>query len=172
MSSESAHIHAIQAVGLASSAFLGGAVLAISYAAIPPLYSAPSPLSAKQWRVLYRKGLAVAPPFAALTSLTFGYLSYTFKQASRPNANFYSLAAALVVGIVPYTLIFMRGINNKLMTRAAEADKLDATEKVTQVGLPKGESTNELLDKWAFHNAVRCVFPLMATALGMWATLA
>ena len=146
--------------------------MAISYAAIPPLYSAPSPLSAKQWKVLYRKGLAVAPPFAALTSMTFGYLSYTFKQAGRPDADLYGLAAALVVGIVPYTLIFMRGTNNKLMARAAEADMLDVTKDVTQVGLPEEESTNELLDKWAFLNAIRCVFPLMATALGMWATLA
>ena len=58
------------------------------------------------------------------------------------------------------------------MARAIEAEKLDATGEVTQEGMSKGESTNELLDKWAFLNAIRCVFPLTATALGMWATLA
>jgi len=172
MSADLAQIRAVQAVGLTTSAFLGGAILAISYAAIPPLYSAPSPLSAKQWRVLYLKGVVVAPPFAALTSITFGYLSYTFKQSSRPNAEFYGLAAASVIGIIPYTLIFMKGINDRLTARAAEAEMLDATDKISQVGMPKGESTNELLDKWAFYNAIRCVFPLMATAFGMWATLA
>ncbi|MCJ1389956.1 hypothetical protein MMC18_002814 [Xylographa bjoerkii] len=172
MSSESAQIRVLQAIGLTTSAFLGGAVLAMSYAAIPPLYSAPSPLSAKQWRVLYRRGVVVAPPFAALTSAIFGYLSYTLKQTSRPNAEFYGLAAASVIGIVPYTLLVMKGTNDKLMARAVEAEKLDVTDKVTQAGMPKGESTNELLDRWAFYNAIRGVFPLMATALGMWATLA
>ena len=67
----------------------------------------------------------------------------------------------------------MKGINDKLMAKAAEAELLDENmDKVTQVGLPKGESTNELLDQWAFHNAARSMFVLMATGLGMWATLA
>jgi len=172
MSTNSAQICAVQAVGLTSSALLGGAILALSYAAIPPLYHAPNSLSAKQWRVIYQKGLMVAPPFAALTSIIYGFLSYTFKQASRPNAELYGLAAASVVGVIPYTIFFMSGINDELTARAARAEMSDAKDKVSQVELQKGESTKELLVKWAFHNAVRGVFPFVATALGMWATLA
>lgn len=118
----------------------------------------------------------MAPPIAATTSLAFGYLSYTFYdtpvQGSPPKAQLYASAAVSVVLIIPFTIIFMRDVNNKLKAKAAESQSSDVKDAVTQVGIPKGESVKELLDTWALFNAVRGMFPLSAAVLGMWATLA
>lgn len=88
----------------------------------------------------------------------------------------YASAAAITIsGIIPYTLLVMKGpnaVNDKLIAKVENSSGFDVTEKATEAGLPKGETTKELLGNWAIHNAVRGLFPLTAAVLGMWATLA
>lgn len=49
---------------------------------------------------------------------------------------------------------------------------MDVGEKATEVGLAKGESTKELVDRWGILNLGRGLFPLVGAVLGLWATLA
>ena len=116
---------------------------------------------------------------AALTASTFGYLAYAFSKSSLPmdvfRSRIYASAAITVLGIIPYTLLVMLGpaaVNDKLIAKVEISSGFDVTEKDTEAGLPKGETTKEFLGNWAIHNAVRGLFPLTAAVLGMWATLA
>lgn len=113
---------------------------------------------------------------AALSASTFGYLAYSFSKSSLPNDSFrvqlYLSAAVAVFYIVPYTMLMMSAVNNKLSAKVDDSSGSNVTEKVTEAGLAKGETIKELLDSWALHNAVRGLFPLTGAVLGLWATLA
>ena len=75
------------------------------------------------------------------------------------------------MAIVPYTLVFMRYVNRKLLIKAEESKGLRLTDKTVEAGLPKGESSKELLDLWATHNFVRGLLPLAGSILGLWTTM-
>ena len=62
--------------------------------------------------------------------------------------------------------------NRKLHIKHGEMKGLDVGEKATEVGLAKGESTKELVDKWGVLNVGRGLFPLLGAVLGLWTTLA
>lgn len=104
---------------------------------------------------------------AALTASTFGYLAYAFSKSSFPidvfRSRIYASAAITILGIIPYTLLVMKGptaVNDKLIAKVENLSGFDVIEKVTEAGLSKGETTKELLSNWATHNAVRGLFLL------------
>lgn len=66
----------------------------------------------------------------------------------------------------------MMSTNRKLFKKHDEMKGLDVGEKATEVGLAKGESAKELVDRWGMLNLGRSVFPLVGAVLGLWATLA
>ena len=61
--------------------------------------------------------------------------------------------------------------NKKLFRKHEEALKIEGTEEVSEVGLPRGESSKELIRKWSNLNIVRGCFPLVASVLGTWVTI-
>ncbi|RDW81574.1 DUF1772 domain-containing protein [Aspergillus mulundensis] len=161
-----------QALGLTGAAYLAGNIFAYSYATIPALqasaakHSAPAPLLAKQWSELYARGKAQNPPIAAITAAAFAYLAWTAHSgksaaldvlAPRNAVALYSAAAALTVGIVPWTFAAMKGTNDKLHERASEVYAV--TEKT-------GQEVGELLSRWKVLNAVRGLFPLVGGLVG------
>ena len=84
----------------------------------------------------------------------------------------YGLSALATFGIWPYTILGMMPTNRKLHKKHDEMKGLDVGEKATEVGLAKGESTKELVDKWGVLNVGRGLFPLLGAVLGLWTTLA
>ena len=66
----------------------------------------------------------------------------------------------------------MMSTNRKLFKKYDEMKELAVGEKATEVGLTKGESTKELVDRWGMLNLGRGMFPLVGAVLGLWATLA
>lgn len=82
------------------------------------------------------------------------------------------LSGLLALAIWPWTVFVMWPTNEKLFRKHAEMKNLSVEEKATEVGLPKGESSKELIDKWGTLNFVRGAFPLLGAVLGTWATLA
>ena len=83
----------------------------------------------------------------------------------------YGLSAATALIIFPYTVFGMMPTNQKLFKRRDEMKGLDGSEKATEVGLAKGESAKELVDRWGTLNVGRGLFPLAGAVLGLWATL-
>ena len=74
----------------------------------------------------------------------------------------YIAAAVCCVSIVPFTLIVLAPTNSKLI-KAAEIEKMGDEAKETYPGnvASKGESTPDLLRKWAGLNAARAISPLI-----------
>jgi len=86
---------------------------------------------------------------------------------ARGNANtfgLYTAAAVLVPSIVPYTLVFIGPVNEKLIAKADSTVESTAGEAI-------GEDTNALLDKWALLNSVRVILSGTADVLVAWASI-
>lgn len=84
----------------------------------------------------------------------------------------YGLSALATFGLWPYTIFGMMSTNRKLFKKHNEMKRLDVGEKAAEVGLAKGESVKELVDRWGMLNLGRAVFPLVGAVVALWATLA
>jgi hypothetical protein len=128
-----------------------------------------SDVLSKQWKYCYEIGKAQNPPIAIATASSFVYLAWTVysKAGLHPSSQkngvmLYSAAAALVVGVVPLTLLAMATTNDKLSARAKQQLSTKSDDK--EVG--------ELLETWTFLNGVRSLFPLAACVAALAAGLA
>lgn len=74
------------------------------------------------------------------------------------NGRLFWVAAALTVGIVPYTLILMKSTNDKLHRFAKKAEK----EELSTYEIGESE---QLLKRWGTLNAVRSLLPLTGAIL-------
>ena len=124
---------------------------------------------------MFLRGKSTAPPVAAISSVSYGYLAIKLYNAplstNHSRGELYALAAALTLCTLPYTLLVMKNVNAKLMAKADEMENLDVKDEVTEVGLPKGESAKELLDWWGVVNLIRGGFPLLGAVVGIWTSL-
>lgn len=75
----------------------------------------------------------------------------------------YLAAAVLVVSIMPFTLIALAPTNSKLIKIAEVEEKGEEAEESHpgNIAASKGESTSDLVRKWAALNAVRGIPPLL-----------
>ena len=105
--------------------------------------------------------------------MSYAYLSYRlYGTLNHPKAEMYGLSGLAALGIYPYTIFVMMPTNQELFQKHDEMKGLHVGEKATEVGLAKGESTKELLDKWGMLNLGRGMLPLVGAVLGLWTTLA
>ena len=68
------------------------------------------------------------------------------------------VAAAATLSIVPFTFIFMGGVNGRLL------------EQVERLTLGEGE-IRELVKRWAELNLLRGVEPVVGACVGFWGAL-
>lgn len=132
----------------------------LSALAIPGLLSTnsavPTQILAEQWAGIYNRGKVLGPQAAAISLLGYGYLMYDRSRQSRGWGK-YVAAAALTVGIVPFTAFFMGNTNQALLEVAAG-----------RAGNLSSEAVRELLVKWRGLNLVRSLFPLAGALLGLY----
>ncbi|KAL8721309.1 MAG: hypothetical protein Q9225_001969 [Loekoesia sp. 1 TL-2023] len=160
-----------QAIGIMTSAFLSGGVLAVSYGFVPSMSQAPNTLLVREWRTTYGRGIAASPAIAILSSLSYIYLSYSLSFTLNHNkAEVYALAALATGSIVPFTLIFMKNVNGKLNNKVEESKELDRTEEMNESKAKKGEHSQELLNWWAVLNFGRGLLPFTGACLGIYAS--
>lgn len=135
----------------------------LSVLAIPGLLSTSSPvgaqLLAQQWAGIYNRGKVLGPQAAVLSLLGYGWLVYDRRSRGLPWTTFVG-AAALSLGIVPFTVIFMDPTNQALLGVAGGATALGET------------AVQALLVEWKGLNLVRSLFPLAGAVLGLWGLVA
>ena len=149
-----------------------GGTLCISYMFVPSLLLAPNSLIVRQWKKTFDIGKIAHPAIAIVSIVAYGYLAYEMKGTlNQHKAELYGLCALLDLMIWPWTIIVMMPTNKKLFRKHEEAMAVQENEEITEVGLPKGQSSKELVDWWGTMNVVRACFPLGAAALGVWATV-
>lgn len=75
-----------------------------------------------------------------------------------PISRLFAVAAALTVGIVPYTVLLMKATNDKLLRFAKKAEK-------EELSALEGEESVQLLRRWTLLNGVRSLLPLTGAVI-------
>lgn len=118
---------------------------------------------------MYNAGKAQNPLIAAGTASAFLYLAWSVQSGKHvigpmglSVSAMYLASALLVIGIVPFTLLFMQATNSALSSIAhMDADAADKS----------GSEIMNLFNKWNILNGIRSVFPLAGGVIGLTAAL-
>ena len=102
----------------------------------------------------------------------YAYVAWTAKNATslsflKGSALPHIAAAALTLGIAPFTLLIMVPTNSKLMAKADKA--VDA--KASSWSTTDDQEVSRLVDTWTTLNAIRSLFPLAGFIVGAFAAL-
>jgi hypothetical protein len=98
---------------------------------------------------------------ALVAAASLGYLAWTTRTIAPVPARLYGAAAALTIGIVPWTILAMNSTNQKLLAKAESTVNVKGDEK--EVG--------DLLETWRTLNGIRSVLPLLGSAAALLAVL-
>ncbi|KAJ5725765.1 DUF1772-domain-containing protein [Penicillium malachiteum] len=160
-----------QAIGISGAAWLSGNIASLSTITTPTLLqydkeTNQSPrLLAQQWKSLFETGKAQNPPIAATVAASFLYLAWSVGQGAALYKNvvynrvaLYLAAAALTVGIVPFTIITMSGTNKLLLQKAQSTSESD-------------REVPGLVKQWTGLNFARSLLPLAGAACGIIAAI-
>ncbi|KAJ6103927.1 DUF1772-domain-containing protein [Penicillium sp. IBT 16267x] len=171
MTSELFGFRMAQAVGILGAAWLSGNIAGISIIAIPAFLQSQKEhhksqsLLAKQWNALYGIGGRRNPPIGVVVASILTYLAWSVREGSPlykatvySRSGLYTAAAALTVGIVPYTIICMSGTLKALVKKAESTS--DADKEVT-----------DLIERWNYLNLGRSIFPLAGAICAVIATI-
>lgn len=104
-----------------------------------------------------------------LASASLAYAAYTCQSASKrelgdvrataPGWKGIAFAAAGIVGIVPYTLIFMKSTNDTVIAESNGAGQLTEREVKALIGW------------WSRLNLGRALLGMVGTAVGIWSAV-
>lgn len=114
---------------------------------------------------MYAAGHDTIPAGTVVAATSLLYLAYDSRATGSSAWRGYATAAALALGIVPYTVAVMMGTNKVLLGQAEEAEV--AAEKVEA----KAASVKQLLDQWATMNLGRTVLLASAAVTATWTAL-
>ncbi|KAH7402260.1 hypothetical protein DE146DRAFT_460744 [Phaeosphaeria sp. MPI-PUGE-AT-0046c] len=151
-----------QTIGITASAYACGSNMSLSFISIPAVMQAPAPLAAKQWYTVFTRGGAFGIPCALVGAVASGYVA---SQQDRGSLAFkLNVAAAILLPCIgPFTIAFIKPVNDKLIERMNELSSASLEDRAVEKGLAEGETTHALLDKWATLNVVRAVFLVAGT---------
>lgn len=116
---------------------------------------------AQQWQSIYLRGRVQGPAVATVSGLLYAYAAYARSQAGG-SGRAPGIAGLVTVSIVPYTLVLMGRVNQKLLELAA-AEPASSTAK--------SEGLRDLVIRWSRLNLIRGLFPLLGGVLGLWGAL-
>jgi len=168
MDGSSTLVRTSQVVGITASTLLAGSAFTMSLITVPLILASPTPILLQQWRTLFTTGSKIAPPLAIFTFVNFSYLAYVSRSdqgqthPSRSSWRGYGFAAISAVAIVPFTLLFMKGVNDQLMVASGEGVGKAALSAVDVTGL---------VERWGMLNSIRSVLPLLGAVVGLWTAL-
>ncbi|KAI0396060.1 hypothetical protein F5Y17DRAFT_421036 [Xylariaceae sp. FL0594] len=154
---------------IVSSAWISGSISALSICAIPAILHSqpPSPPSgvslylARAWHAHFRRALYI-PATAVAAACNYLYLAHRHR-ASGAEWRGYAAAAAANLMLVPFTLVFIAGINGALIA-AASSSGADGKGG----GKLSYEAARSLIERWGNYNACRVFMPLAGAGLGLW----
>lgn len=166
-----------QLLSISTAFLLTGASLAFSFFDIPNLIDSPAQRSLPQIRWLFSRGSHIFPQFAIASASAFVYLavksvpsssswtSFLNLTLNSTKVNGYLAAAALTMGIAPYTMFVMLPTNMQLIKMnekgSEKAAKEDGDAKV-----------DALLNKFGWLNISRASLTGAGGLVGLWTALA
>lgn len=105
------------------------------------------------WQHLFNRGAAIMPPAAVAVASSYLWAAYD-AHSRQLEWKGYAVAAGLVVGIVPFTLLTLGGINSTLIGAFKGTVALSA------------EQSEAMIRKWGLINVVRSLLPLAGAVTG------
>jgi Domain of unknown function (DUF1772) len=132
---------------LACTLFTGAAVY-ITAVEHPARLSCGAEIAAAQWAPSYKRATVMQASLAAIAGL-FGTM-----RGAQGGGDLWVWAAALIFAVVPFTLIVVRPLNNRLLD--PQRDRRSA-------------ETLALLKSWGHLHAVRSMLGIAASILFVWA---
>ena len=162
-------------IGVAGSAAFTSLCWGISYLTVPSLLvpapkasdkkqpKTPSGHLARQWQLIYDIGKFTGPPVSIVSAGSLVYAMTRIPAELKVQRQLYFTAAALIVSIMPFTLIALAPTNTRLLDIAAiEAKGLESEHtRPESIVAGEGQTTAELIRKWAGLNAVRGIPPVL-----------
>ncbi|KAI0403776.1 hypothetical protein F4802DRAFT_598780 [Xylaria palmicola] len=151
-------ISATGSIGI--SAWVSGGIGALSFCAIPAILQvrgAPADGLAQAWSAQFGRALYM-PAAAVAAALNYLYLAHRHRAARREWRG-YAAAGAANLLLVPFTLVFIGGINGVLLSSlpGAEGRKILSLDMV-----------RHLIERWGDLNFYRIFMPLAGAGLGLW----
>lgn len=139
---------------------------------IPSLLQSPSPLLARQWKILFDNGIVVVVPACVASSAAFAYLAYDASRGllgwSSPASKLLGGASLAAIMAMPYTAALMPGVNDRLTTLAKKFATEETESKEVQPDVAGTTEVHGLVRQWGKLNLARAFFPLVAAVLGAW----
>ncbi|KAI2603152.1 uncharacterized protein GGS25DRAFT_526193 [Hypoxylon fragiforme] len=148
---------------ISASTFVAGCQLSLSNVSVSMILDQPNlseATSLSQFKTLFLRGFRLCPLpsiFSALCCASNAGLAYYKHGSITPTVSRLSLAAALMVGLIPFTLAFVLPTEEKILKRAA---RFASGESVAKDADKKEEDTRALMEKWSVLNYARTLFPV------------
>ncbi|KAG9236286.1 hypothetical protein BJ875DRAFT_236026 [Amylocarpus encephaloides] len=156
-----------QALGLTTSLLLTGSALNFTFAIVPIILLAPPSTLLRQWKLNFDLGKVSQPPLALISSVSYVYVFakswYVRDGAWRNDMWGLLVAAALSVGIVPWTVVMMGDVNSRLMEMERGVREMGDGVKEESM-----RNAHELVDRWGMLNLVSTGMVGLGAAIGAW----
>jgi hypothetical protein len=80
-------------------------------------------------------------------------------------------ASVILPSIVPYTVLIIGPINNRLFEKEKKYESASLEDKAIEAGVAKDETVHALIDRWALLNVARSGITGVGALLLVWAAL-
>ncbi|PYI35344.1 hypothetical protein BP00DRAFT_454027 [Aspergillus indologenus CBS 114.80] len=146
----------VHATGIISSSLAAGTIFTSSLAGVSTAQLAvhDSPrLAAQQFVHVHRRCHNIGTPLVVLSAVCFGWVT------AQKQSHSLLAAATACMGIVPYTLVALRGPETVLFAAADPEHKVGSAYSTRDIGAA--------LTSWGTLNMVRTIFPLLGSVLAI-----
>lgn len=187
MAQQIVNVRAASTLGMIFCAVFTGANLLMSTAVMPTLLlpgmvehyepkegqpsgrvclAAKSQHLARQWQNLYNIGSRAGPVVALGGVSSFVFAARSTPQGLTLSYRLSLTAAGLCVAILPFTLVFMKRLNDELHRRADAGFKSSKQQTSTGEGAFQNYETPDLIRRWSTLNLMRASLHIAAIACG------
>ncbi|KAI0910864.1 hypothetical protein F4823DRAFT_588477 [Ustulina deusta] len=144
---------------IVGSAWISGGIGALSFCVIPAILqsSAPTDGLVRAWHTQFTRALYI-PSTAVIVALNYFYLAYRHRSVGREWRGYASGGVANLL-LVPFTLIFIAGINSTLIASLPSAQRKNILSL---------DAAKQLIRRWGDLNFYRIFMPLAGATLGLW----
>ncbi|KAI1160514.1 hypothetical protein F5B18DRAFT_654646 [Nemania serpens] len=139
------------------SAWISGGIGALSISTIPALLQSNAPTDGlvRAWYTQFSRSLYI-PSTGVIAALNYFYLAYRHQSIGREWRGYAGGGVANLL-LLPFTLIFIVGINNTLIASMSRGSEVLSPTAAKQ-----------FIRRWGDLNFYRIVMPLAGAALGLW----
>ncbi|KAI6080420.1 hypothetical protein F4821DRAFT_59409 [Hypoxylon rubiginosum] len=148
-----------QATALVSGSFLSGAMMSLSFIAVPVFLdtTAQAPQLFQQWARMYSYGHQALPTLAVGTCLLHLYTAVK-RRGAKKSWGIFAVAGVTTLIMLPFTWLVMTPTNNELFGLV--------TLSKSEPGIAGIAGARELVARWAKLHLTRSFFPLAGAIFG------